>query len=122
MTIRHKDDFDCYRKWLGISSKQRPPNHYELLAISPDEDDPDVIRAVADQRRRYVESRRGEGHDDMVTEIAYCINEAEITLLSSEMRREYDRRLNFSNKRDKNHQVDRSADRTSTISNTFHQS
>jgi uncharacterized protein (TIGR03067 family) len=105
MARSHEDNFDGYQKWLGISSTRRPPGHYELLAISPDESDPDVIRAAAGQRRQFVESKRGEGHDDVVAQIVYCIDEAEITLLKGNMRREYDQRLNTSNKQDTNRQV-----------------
>lgn len=100
------DDFDGYRKWLGIASKRRPPTHYELLAISLDEDDPDVIRAAAEQRRQYVESKRGSGHDAVVTEILYRIDEAETTLLNDELRREYDRQLKLWDKRRRSRRVD----------------
>jgi len=106
------DDFDGYRKWLGITNKNRLPTHYEVLAISLDEDDPEVIRAAVEQRRHYVESKRGEGHDAIVTEITYRINEAETTLLNDEMRREYDRQLNLFEKRHKNRQVDPLAPRS----------
>ncbi len=102
----NQDDFDGYRKWLGITTKIRPPSHYELLKISLDEDDHEVIKAAAEQRRHYVESQRGQGYDDSVAEIAYRINEAELTLLNNEMRREYDRRLDLFEKRKKNRQVD----------------
>lgn len=100
------DGFDGYRKWLGIAGKNRPPTHYELLAVSLDEDDPDVIRAAADQRRGYVESKRGTGRDALVTEIVYRINEAETTLLDGGLRRDYDRRMRLFEKRAKSRQVD----------------
>jgi hypothetical protein len=29
--------FDPYRKWLAIPEDSRPPTHYQLLGISPDE-------------------------------------------------------------------------------------
>ena len=106
------DDFDGYRKWLGISDKKRPPTHYDLLAISLDEDDPEVIHAAADQRRRFVESKRGDGHDAVVTEILYRIDEAEATLLNNEMRRGYDRQLDLFGKRQKSRQVDPNAPRS----------
>lgn len=43
------DDFDPYRKWLGIVPKDQPPNHYRLLGIELFESDPDVIEGAADQ-------------------------------------------------------------------------
>lgn len=106
MAASNREDFDAYRKWLGISNQKRLPTHYELLAISLDEDDPDVIQAAAEQRRHYVESKRGEGHDDLVTEILYRIDEAESTLLNTALRRDYDRKMDLFDKRRKNRQVD----------------
>lgn len=106
------DDFDGYRKWLGISDKKRPPTHYDLLGISLDEDDPEVIHAAAEQRRRFVESKRGDGHDKIVTEILYRIDESEATLLNNEMRRGYDRQLDLFGKRQKSRQVDPNAPRS----------
>ena len=35
--------FDPYHKWLGIPKDQRPPTHYQLLGISPTEQDREVI-------------------------------------------------------------------------------
>ena len=112
MAPSNHDDFDGYRKWLGISNKKRPPTHYELLSISLDEDDPEVIHAAAEQRRHFVESKRGDGHDAIVTEILYRINEAETTLLNNEMRRGYDRQLDLFEKRQKERQVDPNAPRS----------
>ena len=82
------EEFDGYRKWLGISEKKRPPSIYELLSVALDEDDPDVIRAAAQQRRSFVDSKRGEGHDAIVKEILYRISEAETILLYPVMRRD----------------------------------
>jgi hypothetical protein len=109
---RSDDDFDGYRKWLGITNKRRLPTHYELLSISLDEDDPEVIHAAAEQRRHFVESKRGGGHDGVVTEILYRISEAETTLLNNEMRRGYDRKLDLFQKRQKNRQIDPHASRS----------
>ncbi|MFV0442100.1 MAG: hypothetical protein ACK5Q5_00865 [Planctomycetaceae bacterium] len=106
MAPSNPDELDGYRKWLGIANKKRPPTHYELLAISLDEDDPEAIRAAAEQRRHYVETKRGDGHDSVVNEILYRIGEAEATLLNDEVRRDYDRQLNLFEKRRKNRQVD----------------
>jgi hypothetical protein len=110
------DDFDGYRKWLGIPETKRPPTHYQLLAVSLDEDDHEVIRAAAEQRRHYVGSKRGEGHDAEVTEIVFRINEAEATLLNQEMRRDYDRQMRLFEKRRKKRQVDPFASRSDAAS------
>ncbi|MBW3541614.1 MAG: PDZ domain-containing protein [Planctomycetes bacterium] len=100
------DDFDPYHKWLGIPKGKRPPTFYDLLAISLDEEDAEVIRGAAEQRRRFVESKRGDGHEAAVAGVLYQIDEAELILLNSEMRRDYDRRLNLFGKRRRRRQVD----------------
>ena len=33
------DNFDPYRKWLGIPAGSRPPSHYQVLGIDPGERD-----------------------------------------------------------------------------------
>ncbi|HET6882415.1 MAG TPA: hypothetical protein VFI31_19775 [Pirellulales bacterium] len=40
------DSFDPYRVWLGIPPEARPPTHYELLGISPHEQERAVIEAA----------------------------------------------------------------------------
>ncbi|MFN0197778.1 MAG: formylglycine-generating enzyme family protein [Planctomycetaceae bacterium] len=99
MSKRDLDEFDGYRKWLGISEKRRPPTHYALLGITLDEDDADVIRSAAEQRRVFIKTKRGEGYDDLVDEILYLLKEAEFTLLKPDMRRDYDSRMNLVKKR-----------------------
>ena len=103
------DDFDGYRKWLNITSPRRPPSHYELLGIKLDEDDHEIIQAAMEQRHNYVESKRGHGKDDLVSEILMRIDEAGITLLNNEMRRDYDRQMALFEKRRKNRRVDPNA-------------
>jgi hypothetical protein len=100
------DDFDGYRKWLNITTTRRPPSHYELLGVKLDEDDHEVIQAAVEQRRNYVESKRGQGKDELVAEIVMRIDEAGITLLNGEMRRDYDWEMDLFEKRRKNRQVD----------------
>lgn len=106
MKISNLDNFDPYHKWLGIPKNKQPPNHYELLGISLNEDDPEVIQSVAEQRKQYVESKRGQGMDDAVASINFKIDEAKLTLLSPEMRRDYDQRLQLFDKRSRNRQFD----------------
>ncbi|HWL08587.1 MAG TPA: DUF1080 domain-containing protein [Planctomicrobium sp.] len=102
-------DFDPYHKWLGIPKTRRPPTHYDLLGLSLDEEDREVIRGAAEQRRRFIESRRGQGQDGAVGGVVYQINEAEFTLLAPDMRREYDRRMNLFTKRKRKRQIDPNA-------------
>ena len=64
--MSHDDDFDPYRKWLGIPPHKRPPTYYDLLAIGLNEDDHEVIHTAAEQRRASVEKHRGTGRDQAV--------------------------------------------------------
>ncbi len=87
--------FDPYRKWLGIPSNRRPPTFYELLGIEPGENDSDVIRAALQQRRAFVQSKRGEGYDTEVRKILGEFEEAASTLLVPEFKHGYDRQFGF---------------------------
>ncbi len=100
------DEFDGYKKWLGISTKKRPPSHYDLLGISINEDDHDVIQAAVEQRRNYVLTQMGLGHDVQVKQIKQQIDEAELTLLNPDMRRDYDRSKELFAKRRMSRRVD----------------
>lgn len=46
--------FDPYHRWLGISRKDQPANHYRLLAIDLFESDAEVIRDAAEQRMAHI--------------------------------------------------------------------
>ena len=48
------ESFDPYRVWLSIPPGSRPPTHYQLLGISPDEHDPTVINAAVMRQSAYV--------------------------------------------------------------------
>lgn len=86
--------FDPYHKWLGISPKDQPPNHYRLLAIDLLESDPDVISSAADQRMAHVRAFQTGKHSALSQEILNEIAAARICLLNAEKKAEYDRQLN----------------------------
>ena len=46
--------FDPYHKWLGIPPGRRPPTHYQLLGIAPEEQDPEVIEEAAIRQTAHV--------------------------------------------------------------------
>lgn len=100
-----KQNFDPFHKWLGIRKKKGAMTHYDLLGISLDEDDIEVIKSAVEQRMQFIESKRGEGHDRAVTTLINLLQEAEMTLLDPEMRRDYDRSMNLFHKRSKRRQV-----------------
>ena len=85
--------FDAYRKWLGISSKRRPPTFYDLLGVEPGENDTDVILSALQQRRTFIRSKKGEGYDAQVRTILGQFDEAASTLLVPEFKNAYDRQL-----------------------------
>ena len=85
--------FDPYNKWLGIPADKRPPTHYQLLGISPDETDPDAIEATVLQRVAYVRHYQTGPHADHANRLLNEISDAAHTLRDPEMRRQYDAKL-----------------------------
>ena len=98
--------FDPYRKWLGIPENRRPPTYYSILGITRGENDDDVIRSAAQQRRAFIQGKRGEGHDKEVAKILREIDESVACLLVPTSKNEYDRQIGFTGKKNgkqKNH-------------------
>lgn len=100
------DNFNPYHKWLGIPQQKCPPTFYELLGISLDEEDRSVIESAAERQRSHVEQYLGTEWNKYANQIISQIEEAEVTLLSPDLRREYDRKVNLFKKRRKKRQVD----------------
>ncbi|QDU37813.1 hypothetical protein Mal4_21300 [Maioricimonas rarisocia] len=109
---RSDQAFDPYHKWLGIPRDRRPPTHYDLLGVRLNEEDGDVIRAAAEQRRNFVESQRGIGEDAAVEALLYQLQEAEVTLTDPQLRRDYDQRTKLFVRRSKRRRVDPNAERS----------
>ncbi|WP_339613761.1 hypothetical protein, partial [uncultured Rubinisphaera sp.] len=65
-----------------------------------------VIKSAADRQRSHVEQFLGTELNKHANKLISQIDEAEITLLSSELRREYDRKVKLFKKRRKNRQID----------------
>ncbi|MEK6250100.1 MAG: hypothetical protein N2C12_18085, partial [Planctomycetales bacterium] len=87
------ETFDPYKKWLGISLKDQPPNHYRLLGIDLFEHDDDVIGNAADQRMLHVRSFQS-GKDVQISQrILNEISAARVCLLDEKRRDEYDEQL-----------------------------
>ena len=99
----HSNDrkFDPYRKWLGVTSKRRPPTHYDLLGIDPREDDLDVIEAAATRRYEFVRSQLGAGQDRAANGVMLQIKEAEAILTNPKDRVAYDRTLKLKRRKKK---------------------
>ena len=88
-----KEQFDPYRKWLGIRDPQRPPTHYRLLGIEPFEDDPEVIQNAADQRMAHVRTFQTGAHSERSQQILNELSMARICLLKPEKKSAYDAQL-----------------------------
>lgn len=86
--------FDPYRKWLGIPEDQRPPNHYQLLGIATDEQDPEVIEAAAVRQSAFVRNFQSGKYGAEATRILTEIAAARLCLLDPAKRSRYDAELN----------------------------
>lgn len=87
------EGFDPYHKWLGISPKDQPPNHYRLLAIELFESDPDVIEGAADQRMAHVRTFQTGQNSALSQRILNELSAAKLCLLAPEQKADYDRQL-----------------------------
>ncbi|TWT59486.1 J domain-containing protein [Rubinisphaera italica] len=88
-------DFEPFYKLLGIPADQQPPNYYQLLGISIDEDDLDVIRVASRQRRALIKSHSQLGQLPEANGILYQLQEAELILSDPISRKEYDDRADL---------------------------
>lgn len=82
--------FDPYRKWLGIPEHLRPPTHYQILGISPDEKDLDVIEAAVLRQSAFVRNFQAGAHAEQATRILNEIAAARICLIDPKKRAKYD--------------------------------
>jgi hypothetical protein len=87
------EQFDPYRKWLGIPPKDQPPNHYRLLGIPLFEDDLDVIENAADRQMAHVRTYQSSQHATASQQILNELAAAKLCLLTPGERATYDKRL-----------------------------
>lgn len=88
--------FDPYRKWLGIPEDHRPPTHYQLLGISPDEQDIEVIEAAVLRQSAFVRNFQAGAHADDANRILNEIAAARLCLIDRRKRAKYDAELSGS--------------------------
>lgn len=86
-------DFDPYRKWLSIPEEFRPPTHYQLLGISADERDLEVIDAAVLRQSAYVRNFQTGKYGADATRILNEIAAAKLCLLDPAKRAAYDAEL-----------------------------
>ncbi|HEY4259136.1 MAG TPA: hypothetical protein VGM98_03205, partial [Schlesneria sp.] len=85
--------FDPYRKWLGISAKDLPANHYRLLGLEVFESDPDVIEGAAERQMTFIRQYQS---GEYATDAARILNElatARLCLLKPATKTAYDATL-----------------------------
>lgn len=87
------EEFDPYRKWLGIPPKDQPPNHYRLLGIAPFEDDPDVIENAASRQMAHVRTFQAGKHGPISQRILNELTAAKLCLLQPAKKAAYDEGL-----------------------------
>ena len=82
-------NFDPYHKWLGLPPGKWMPTHFELLGLSIDEEEPSVIELAIKRQRDFMKGMRGGKFPELVDQILIQIQDAEITLLEPDSRRQY---------------------------------
>lgn len=87
------DNFDPYRKWLGIKSPERPPNYYRILGLEPFEDDLETIENAADRQMAHVRTFQTGRHSVLSQRILNELAAARLCLLNAERKAEYDLQL-----------------------------
>jgi len=87
------DIFDPYHRWLGISPKHRPPNHYRLLGLEQGESDPEVIRDAAERQMGHVRQYQLGPHAELSQQILNELAAAKRCLLDAEKKAAYDASL-----------------------------
>ncbi len=84
---------DGYHKWLGIPKDQRPPTHYQLLGIAPNEKDAEVIEAASVRQVAFVRNFQGGPQAQECARILTDLAQARLTLLNPAKRQQYDASL-----------------------------
>src|SRR5690242_20557156 len=87
------EEFDPYRKWLGIPSSEQPPNHYRLLGIGLFEDDADTIASAADRQMAHLRTFQTGPHSALSQKLLNELAAARVALLNDAKKAAYDEQL-----------------------------
>ena len=88
-----RSKLDPYHKWLGISPKDQPANHYRLLGVDLYETDPDVIESAAARQISHVRSFSLGPHAELSQTVLNELAKARSTLLNPQTKVAYDQQL-----------------------------
>ena len=87
------EQFDPYRKWLGIPDQTQHPHHYQLLGLALFEDDPDVIENAANRQMTHIRSFQTGQYASQSQDLLNEIAQAKICLLQPDSKASYDLQL-----------------------------
>jgi len=85
--------FDPYRKWLGISAREQPPDHYRLLGLELFESDPDVIANAGDARSGHLKTFQTGEYSELSQRLLNEVAAAQVCLLNRAKKALYDGQL-----------------------------
>jgi hypothetical protein len=88
--VAMQEEFDPYRKWLGIPAAELPPSHYRLLGLVDFESDPDVIGNAADRCMAHVRTFQSGARAELSQRILNELAQAGNCLLDPQRRQAYD--------------------------------
>ena len=84
---------DLYHRWLGITAKDQPPNHYRLLEIDLFESDLQVVVTAANRQMALLQRRAASQIVALPQELLNEIAAARQCLLDPEKKSKYDAEL-----------------------------
>ena len=96
MPVANSDDskgFDPYHRWLGIPRGARPPSYYQLLGISPEETDREVIEEAVIRQTTYLRTYQLGEHAQVCNQLLQEVAQAGRVLLDMTKRNAYDAEL-----------------------------
>lgn len=85
--------FDPYHRWLGIPPDQRPPTLFQLLGISPQENDREVIREAAIRQSSHLRAYQNGPHGALCSRLLNEIAQAQRILVDPAKRKQYQAQL-----------------------------
>jgi len=87
------EQFDPYRKWLGIPDQPQHPHHYQLLGLTLFEADPDVIENAANRQMTHIRSFQTGQYASHSQNLLNELAQAKICLLQPDAKASYDLQL-----------------------------
>ncbi|OAI50963.1 hypothetical protein AYO44_05225 [Planctomycetaceae bacterium SCGC AG-212-F19] len=85
--------FDPYHLWLSIPPGQRPPTHYQLLGVSPEEQNATVIREAALRQTNHLRTYQSGPNAQTCAKLLNEVAHAQIVLIDPIKRKAYDATL-----------------------------